>query len=115
MGNDSGSKGALSEGLALAYLQQNGLLLVSRNFYSRFGEIDLIMMDGDVLVFIEVKLRKSGINSGIESITYSKQKKLVKTASYYLMKLGRDILCRFDAVILDGNNNYEWLKNIIVL
>lgn len=115
MSKDSWSKGALSEDLALAYLQRNGLRLVSKNFHSRFGEIDLIMMNGDELVFVEVKLRKSGINSGIESITYSKQQKIVKTASYYLMKLGRDVACRFDAVILDGNNNYEWLKNIIVL
>lgn len=100
---------------ALKYLEQNGLKLVVQNFSSRFGEIDLVMHDGDSYVFVEVKVRKSGINSSIESITYSKQQKLVKTAQYFLMKLGRDVNCRFDAVVLAGNRQIEWLKNVIVL
>ncbi len=107
--------GADAESFALTYLQGNGLKLVTQNFYSRFGEIDLIMWDGDTLSFIEVKARRNGINSGIESITVSKQRKLVKTASYYLLKLGRDVACRFDALIVDGEKNCEWLKNIIIL
>ena len=109
------NRGVEAEQFALKYLSAKGLKLVKQNFYSRFGEIDLIMYDGDTLVFVEVKARQKRIDDGIESITYAKQRKLVKTASYYLVKLGRDVACRFDAVIFDGANNCEWLKNIIVL
>lgn len=107
--------GAAGESAASFFLQKHGLRLITSNFYSRFGEIDLIMHDGDSYIFVEVKIRKSGIGSGIESITYAKQMKLVKTAQFFMMKLGKDVNCRFDAVILDGDGNIEWLKNIITL
>ncbi|MFN8770695.1 MAG: YraN family protein [Neisseriaceae bacterium] len=115
MSKASITKGKAAESLAISYLQQNGLSLIKQNFHSRFGEIDLIMRDKDVVVFVEVKLRNSGINTGIESITYNKQQKLIKTANYYLVKLGHDVACRFDAVVIGTENNYEWLKNIITL
>lgn len=107
--------GAAGESAASFFLQQQGLQLITSNFYSRFGEIDLVMYDGDSYIFVEVKKRKSGINSGVESITYAKQMKLVKTAQFFMMKLGREVNCRFDAVILDGDDKIEWLKNIIIL
>ncbi|MDD3265569.1 MAG: YraN family protein [Burkholderiales bacterium] len=108
-------KGAAGESAASFFLQKNGLRLIVSNFYSRFGEIDLIMHDGDSYIFVEVKNRKAGIGSGLESITRAKQMKLVKTAQFFMMKLGRDVNCRFDAVILDDEGNVEWLKNIIIL
>jgi putative endonuclease len=111
----SRAKGAEAEAYALKYLQQHGLILITQNFYSRFGEIDLIMRDKESLVFVEVRARKKSISDGIESISISKQRKLVKAANYYLVKLGRDIACRFDAFIIDGQGNFQWLKNIIVL
>ena len=101
---------------ACEYLQQNGLKLMQQNYYSRFGEIDIIMQDkndSNAIVFVEVKERKSGISHAIESITPSKQRKIVKAAQFFLLKLGYDVNCRFDAVALDGNGNIEWLKNII--
>ncbi|MEN9945898.1 MAG: hypothetical protein RLZZ293_284, partial [Pseudomonadota bacterium] len=90
-------------------------LLVETNFTSRFGEIDIIMQDGDSLVFVEVKYRQAGIEQAIESITWSKQRKLIKTAQYYLLKVGYELNCRFDAVVLDDHQQIEWLKNIILL
>ena len=107
--------GVLAEDLAYNYLIGLGLRCIRRNFYSRFGEIDLIMQDGDTSVFVEVRKRSSGNAFANESITLAKQRKLVKTAQYYLMKLGKDVNCRFDAVIIDANDNIEWLKNIIIL
>lgn len=103
------------ESLALCYLQDHGLKLIVRNFYSRFGEIDLIMQDNDTTVFIEVKIRKTTIDNALESISYAKQKKLTKTAQYYLMQNGYNINCRFDAIAIDANNHILWLKNIITL
>lgn len=104
-----------AESFALEYLQKQGLSLIVANFNSRFGEIDLIMHDGDSYLFVEVKKRKLGLNHAIESINYSKQQKLIKTAQYFLLKLGRDVNCRFDAVVLDSDGRIEWLKNIITL
>lgn len=104
-----------AEKLALNYLCQYGLTLVQANFYSRFGEIDLIMRDTDGYIFIEVKQRKAGVRHAIESITVAKQRKLVKTAQYFLMQLGRDVNCRFDAVVIGADDEIEWLKNIIIL
>ena len=108
--------GAKAEQLALNYLTQQGLILVTANYYSRFGEIDLIMHDSqDGYIFVEVKQRMAGLSSAIESITPAKQRKLLKTAKYFLFKLGKDVNCRFDAVVLDGTGQLEWLKNIITI
>ncbi|HRG63279.1 MAG TPA: YraN family protein [Burkholderiales bacterium] len=107
--------GNAAEDLAAEHLISQGLKLVQRNFYSRFGELDLIMRDQDSFVFVEVKQRRAGINHAIESITPAKQRKMVKTAQFYLLKLGRDVNCRFDAVVIDELGQIEWLKNIIIL
>jgi len=106
--------GNQAEIFAKEYLVNQGLQLVTENFFSRFGEIDIIMRDGDCLVFIEVRQRKSS-DLAIESITRVKQKKIIKTAQYYLLKLGRECNCRFDVVALDEMSQVSWLKNVIIL
>jgi len=106
--------GNQAENLALSYLYTQGLMLVTRNFFSRFGEIDLIMKDGNALVFVEVRLRKN-IDDAIESITYAKQKRLIKAAQYYLLKTKSEVECRFDAIAIDSKSEITWLKNIIIL
>ena len=111
----SANKGRQAEELALHYLQQHKLRLICRNFHSRFGEIDLIMQDHDTLIFIEVKQRDSGINDAIESISWAKQQKLIKSAQYYLLRHGNNIFCRFDAIVIDKQLQIEWLRNIITL
>ena len=73
------------------------------------------MQDSREIVFVEVRQRQASTDVAIESISPSKQKKLVKAAQYYLVKTGHDIACRFDAIAIDGNNNIEWLKNVIIL
>ena len=107
--------GNLAEKAALIFLKEQGLKLYQANFYSRFGEIDLIMLDGDSYVFVEVKKRSSGINLAFESINLAKQRKLIKAAQFFLLKLGKDVNCRFDAVALNADEQIEWIKNIIVL
>jgi putative endonuclease len=107
--------GNSAEILACNHLQQQGLTLLKQNFYSRFGEIDLIMQDLGTIVFVEVKKRQISIDNAIESITPSKQKKLILTAQYYLLKTDKNVNCRFDVIAMDGNNNVKWLKNVIIL
>lgn len=111
--------GAAAERHALDYLMRQGLKLVETNYRSRFGEIDLILRDGEVLVFAEVRMRKNNDFGGARaSITPAKQAKLIKTASQYLTQFARPPQCRFDAVLLGASNhgapdsgNIEWIKN----
>jgi putative endonuclease len=106
--------GALAEQLAAQYLQQHGLKLLQTNYSCRFGEIDLILQDGDTLVFAEVRMRSSSSFGGAAaSIDARKQAKLVCTAQHYLSTLSRIPPCRFDAILMQSTdiNNIEWIKN----
>ena len=104
--------GAQAEKLAAQYLQRQGLTLVESNYRCRMGEIDLILRDGETLVFAEVRQRSSNDFGGAAaSINGRKQMKLILTAEHYLTSLSRMPPCRFDAVLLDAAGNIEWLKN----
>lgn len=112
----TGIRGNRAENLALEYLRKQQLSLQQRNFSARSGEIDLIMLDDDYLVFIEVRYRKGQQYGGaLESIDWRKQRKLRRTAELYLMqqKLA-DQACRFDILCLSGNladPTFQWIKN----
>lgn len=116
-------QGEITEKLACQFLEDKGLKLQERNYHCRFGEIDLIMQDNDALVFIEVRYRRNtSFGSGAESVTTSKQSKLLKTASAYLQqhdKLARHPV-RFDVVSMTGTigatssdtkMSIDWIKN----
>ena len=104
--------GARAESVAASYLQQHGLKLVESNYRSRFGEIDLILRDGETLVFAEVRQRSSNNFGGAAaSIDARKQQRLILTAQHYLASLPRIPPCRFDALLLDAAENIEWVKN----
>lgn len=93
--------GGSAEEIAKQYLLQCGLLFICSNFYSRFGEIDLIFKDERTLVFVEVRYRKnSRYGSTFETIDRHKQSKIIKTAEYYLHKnrITESINCRFDVI-----------------
>lgn len=93
--------GRQAETLALNHLRQNGLTLIKRNYRCRLGEIDLIMNHGDLLVFIEVRYRKSdSFGSGAESVDYHKRRRLVLTAKHFLASHRRYSKhgCRFDVI-----------------
>lgn len=106
------SGGRDAEDAALAWLTEHGCRLETRNYRSRFGEIDLIVRDGPVLVFVEVRKRSNGAFGGAAaSITATKRNKLLATARLYLAGLGREVPCRFDAVLLDGGGQIEWIRD----
>lgn len=76
--------GKEGENKAAAYLQKQGYRIIERNFTKRYGEIDIIAIDGDTLVFVEVKTRiGDGYGRPIEAITPWKLKSLIKSAEYY--------------------------------
>lgn len=109
--------GLLGEELALAHLVRHGLRLVARNYRCKLGEIDLVMMDGATLVLVEVRYRASNDYGGAAaSITWEKQRKLVKAAEHLLMKRSdlRRYPARFDVIAItpDGTDTrIEWIKS----
>jgi putative endonuclease len=105
-------KGREAEQIALQHLTAAGLRLKSRNYACRLGEIDLILQDGSTVVFVEVRQRRSAsFGSAAESITGRKQDKLIAAARHYLARQRALPVCRFDAVLVDGNGRVEWIKD----
>ena len=112
----TGMRGTRAEELAAKYLTSAGLKLVARNYRSRFGEIDLIMLDGETLVFIEVRYRASNKYGGaLASVDAKKQAKLSKTATTYLLKHhALNQPARFDVLCMSGELSspiYDWISN----
>ncbi len=103
-----------AEALAANYLQSQGLSLLARNYRCRFGEIDLIMQQGNSIVFVEVRMRSQATYGGAAaSINVPKQQKLIRTAEHFLQQHGHQAACRFDAVLLTGlnPNHIEWIQD----
>lgn len=105
--------GSEAEDVALAHLQRNGLQLVERNFLCRGGELDLVMIDGATLVFVEVRKRSSRQFGGAAaSITPAKQQRLIRAAQHFLQRYRQAPACRFDVIAIDGDA-LEWLTNVM--
>lgn len=113
------STGNHAEGVAARYLMSRGVNILERNVFSRGGEIDLVGMDGETLVFFEVRFRGGGSLVGAaESITPTKQKRVLRAASFYLHKHGLwNAYSRIDVVaIAPGERSkyrIQWIKNAI--
>lgn len=108
--------GALGEDIAGTHLKSLSYKILDKNFRCKCGEIDLVALNNGYICFIEVKTRY-GIKFGLpaESVTYSKQKKIYKTAQVYIsLKNINDSNFRFDVieVILNSANN-DFLVNHI--
>lgn len=113
-------QGQMAEQAALAFLQARGLQLIERNARFSVGEIDLILRDGNTLVFVEVRQRKSNAFGGAaQSIDNRKMKKCALAAQCWLKMHPQfnNASCRFDAVLLTGSDNdwqIQWLENAFV-
>jgi putative endonuclease len=107
------NRGVLAENLAAAFLEQQGLKIVARNYRCRFGEIDLVAESGTTLVFVEVRARASAEYGGAaESITAAKRRRLIAAARHYLATRRNRRPCRFDVVLLNGDTAPpEWIAN----
>ena len=113
--------GSAAENAAEIFLRQKGCKTLQRNFRCRMGEIDLVVRDGDCLVFAEVRFRRPGQHgNGAESITHAKRQKLIRSAGYYLStkKISSHQVCRFDVLSVSqskaaGNQQYDidWIRS----
>lgn len=101
------------ESAAEVWLHRRGLRLLHRNYRCRLGEIDLVMQEGSVLVFIEVRSRQhAGYGGAAASIDRHKQRRIVLAAQHYLQRLERMPVCRFDVVLYEGKMSEPvWLRN----
>jgi len=104
---DKRKKGKIFENIAVEYLKKKGYKIIKRNFYSRYGEIDIIALENDTLVFVEVKGRYSlKFGSPEESITTKKINSIIKTAEIFLYE-NQEIEyseIRFDIITIIKNN-----------
>lgn len=105
--------GRKAESWAAEYLKQSGFKIVTKNFYSKMGEIDLIAQNREYIVFVEVKARRLGsMIKPVEAVGKSKRIKIIKTACYYMMKNPVNLQPRFDIIEVIVNNFFENVKEI---
>jgi putative endonuclease len=109
------NQGLYAEALVLDHLQRKGLRLITRNYLTKVGEIDLIMEEGETLVFVEVRARESFENiHPFETVTKAKQARIIRTAKHYLWTQNRldTCVCRFDVVAVNlATGGIEWVND----
>ncbi len=106
--------GAQAEDQALHFLLDQGLKLKQRNYTCRLGEIDLILLEGATLVFVEVRMRSSrSFGGAAQSITARKRQRLLAAARHYLSQQRTTPACRFDAVLIERGGAPEWIKDAL--
>lgn len=104
------------EALAERYLQKKGMTIRERNYRCKAGEIDLIAEHRGTLVFVEVRYRgQASLVSSEESVTLTKQRRLIRAAQHYLLHHGPDRPCRFDVLALNrsalGTLKINWIDS----
>lgn len=114
--SNSYQTGKEAEQIALTYLRQHGLVEIERNFNTRYGEIDLVMLDDRTTVFVEVRARKhTNYMAAVESIDKKKVQKIILASRIFLQKSKSNTdLYRFDVVTLSGSMRsprINWIKN----
>jgi len=100
-----------AEDLATRFLQEEGFMIVERNYYAKkLGEIDIIAYKDDIWHFIEVKSAKANFDP-IYNITPSKMKKVINSTHYFLKERGLDVVFSIDAIII-RQSEVELIENI---
>ena len=97
--------GTRYEHIAGRFLCEKGFEIIQYNYYGPHGEIDIIALDGDYIVFVEVKYRKKGhICNSLAAVDMKKRKRIINCARFYLIKNKlKNVPCRFDVIGIDGS------------
>ena len=105
--------GREGEDAAAAHLVGKGFVVVTRNFRTRGGEVDLVCRDGDVVVFVEVKTRGEGMRGRPEeAVTPAKRARIVRAAAQFLSDRGWwDRPCRFDVAAVSRRDGALWVEH----
>ena len=111
MREDPRNLGNQNETLATHYLEQEGFVILERNFFARkLGEIDIISSRDDVLHFIEVKSGKADFDP-VYNITPSKLRKIINSTHYYMKTKNLDVAFSIDALII-RHGEVEFIENV---
>jgi len=112
---DARARGEAIERLVAAWLVEHGLAPVAANQHAKGGELDLVMRDGETLVFVEVRHRADSRHGHpLETITATKRRRLVRAARFYLQRNRLSCPCRFDVVAVTGlppELDIQWVVN----
>lgn len=107
-----GNKG---EDAVFVWLQKKGFSVIARNYQTRLGEVDIIATYGEVVAFIEVKTRHIEYFPIAQTVTYSKQQRIIKAAYHFILDNHiRDKVFRFDVATVVYNNvdySIEYIEN----
>ncbi len=108
--------GSIGEDEAVRFLEKKGCKVLDRNYRTRFGEVDIIVRDGQVVAFVEVKTRrKSSFASAKEAVGTAKIERITKASLEYLNEIGGDDYVRFDVIGIevskDGSFEVEYIKD----
>jgi len=98
-------KGRTGEAAAAFFLEEKGMRILEKNFRSRTGEVDIIALDGDILVFAEVKTWSAyGIDALEQALDVKKQRKIIETSKYFLFlhREYRYMAVRFDVIFVSS-------------
>ncbi len=108
-------KGLHGEKLCREFLSQKGYKIIAQNYYSAYGEIDVIALDKNILVFIEVKSRQAGLSTALTSVSHPKQLKLNRTAADFLSKEPRyaEFFTRFDVMAVHPTGDTYKIHHLI--
>lgn len=114
--SDAAARGRAAEALAAGWLKTQGLKFVARNVRYRFGEIDLVMDDGEALVFVEVRYRsRADFGGAAASVTAAKQARMERAIRAYVASHpeARRRSLRADVVAVSAGDRIEWIKNAL--
>jgi putative endonuclease len=116
--NNPQQSGQAAEALARQFLEQRGLRLLAQNWRCRLGELDLVMLDSDTVVFVEVRYRRySAWGGAAESVDARKREKLSRAAQHFLQQESRWARhpCRFDVIAITADSPapapLNWIQN----
>ena len=118
MSDSRQTSGRAAEQQALSHLERHGLRLLAQNWACRLGELDLVMLDGDTVVFVEDRYRlHAGWGGALESVDARKRRKVSATAQFFLQQEPRWAKhpCRFDVVAMcasaQPSERLNWIQN----
>ncbi len=106
---NSKETGSRSERLACEFLQAQGYKILHRNYFTPYGEADIIAIEGDTTVFVEVKSADN--QDPIESVHEGKVRKIRNVALHYMQRLEREIKVRFDVITIVNGQHIRHLKD----
>ena len=100
--NEKHTRGKFGEDYTADYLLNKGMKIISRNFRRKGGELDIVALDGRMLVVVEVKARKSGsLTDGLDAMTVTKRRNIIRTAQRFIDETDVDFdEMRFDVAEL---------------